>query len=185
MITLLSSGSTSITVVEERSSDIEVTLPQSSTAIVSPATETNLEVESATSLTQIVTFGGPPGGPGPAGPEGSGTIVRQAGEAIGGHRAVYVASDGLVYYADPENGSAAAVSGVSTGAVSLDGWVTIRTAGEMQESSWGWAEGPIYLGANGVLTQTPPLSGAIVILGVSAGPAAMTISPQFVADLIS
>jgi hypothetical protein len=83
-----------------------------------------------------------------------------AATALGGHRAVRLAADG-VRYADKDS-SAAACVGITTGAVSLGAEVTFVTAGNMEEGSWTWSLGPVYLGADGLLTQTPPSSGVVL-----------------------
>jgi hypothetical protein len=128
----------------------------------------------------IAALIGPPG----LGGEGeASTIVREAGEALGGHRAISVGVSGLALYADPFDPLLRVPAGVSIGAAAGGDTVTVQIAGELVEPSWSWTPGPIYLAPLGMLTQAPPVSGAIVIVGQATGPSAMRIGPQLVALL--
>lgn len=62
-------------------------------------------------------------------------------------------------YADPAGPTT--VLGITTSAGTT---VDARYSGPMTDNSWSWSPGPIWLGANGALTQTPP-TGAVVVLG--------------------
>jgi hypothetical protein len=128
----------------------------------------------------IITYQGVPGR------DGSGsasTITRTAGEAIGGHRAVSVDTGGGALYANPSVADLRVPAGVSNGAAASGQAVTVQTGGVMVEGSWAWVPGPIYLAAGGLLTQSTPTSGAIVIVGHATGPTSMRIDPQLVALL--
>lgn len=125
---------------------------------------------------------GPPGPAGPVGPVG-GIATRIAGENIGGHRAVTVGADGKAYLASPVEAQAQAVFGVTTGAAVTGASVTIQCAGVLSEASWSWTPGPVWLGTDGVLTQTVPTSGAAVHIGTAGGPTSMSITPRIVARL--
>jgi hypothetical protein len=106
-----------------------------------------------------------------------------AGEALGGHRAVYVASDGMAYYGNPD-ATSRLVAGITTGAASLGADVTIQTFGEIEEASWAWNDdGPVWLAANGQLTQTLPATGYLFQVGQPMGPTKLRIEPQLVAQL--
>lgn len=91
-------------------------------------------------------------------------VVLPASGSIGGHRAVSVGFDFIAGYADKD--SAPLVFGVSTGAVNDGDNVTIQISGEMTESSWSWVPGvPLFLGSSGLITQTPPETGHLVVIG--------------------
>lgn len=95
---------------------------------------------------------------GTQGPEG---LQGQSGEAetinasiaLGGGRAVEVGG----VYADPSTeDSISRYIGVTQNAVSAGQDVNIKKSGSMTDLSWSWTvDEPIYIGANGVLTQTP------------------------------
>lgn len=111
------------------------------------------------------------------------TVTVEAGEALGGNRAVYIATDGKAYYVNPDQ-TARITAGVTRGAASLGANVEVQLLGEMEESSWNWNDdGPIWLGASGSLTQTTPTSGMLLLMGVPLGPTGMKIEPQVVAQI--
>lgn len=79
---------------------------------------------------------------------------------IGGHRVV-VLDGGKAIYADKDTpGHINKVYGISIGAGSIGQNVTIRTYGKLEEVTWNWIpDRLIFLGNNGLLTQTPPTTG--------------------------
>lgn len=94
-------------------------------------------------------------------------IVRhEAGEVIGGHRAVYLGADDLLYYATNQDLRIKnRILGVTPGAVSRGAVGNVQTFAEMREPSWNWdVNKPIFLGDNGMLVQTPPTSGFRLIV---------------------
>jgi hypothetical protein len=112
---------------------------------------------------------GPEGPPGPKGDPGTAdiTLTYNAGETLGGHRVVRIES-GLVYYADNTTlAHAGKVIGITTGAVVSGSSTTIQVAGELEESTWSWSPGPVYLSTNGLLTQTPPATGFLQKIGTA------------------
>lgn len=135
------------------------------TFAVELVTETITEVESISEYGQQ----GPPGPPGPSGNLAQ-TVSRLAGEALGGSRVVYVAADGTFRYADSQNDSARSIAGVTLGAAILGATATAQYAGELVEPSWAWTpEFPVFLSTNGLLSQSEPVSGIVVTVGVATG----------------
>lgn len=120
------------------------------------------------------------GGGGGAGPL---TVTHTAGEALGGHRAVAIASNGKAMLVSPGDTLADAVIGLTIGAAALNAAATIQTEGELSEAGWSWTAGPIWLGASGVPTQTIPTTGSIVRLGEAVGPTTILINPRLVARI--
>jgi len=104
-------------------------------------------------------FGGPitvPGG-------GSGSAGRQlvgsmpAGHTLSGHRAVTATSAGTLEYASnirPDH--VWAPLWLTLGAANTGTDAEVLLIGPIDEPSWTWQPGPIYLGRDGQLTQTPP-----------------------------
>lgn len=120
------------------------------------------------------------GAAGIRGPKGEATSTQthQAGTDLSGHRAVRV-SGGLAYVADAGSKShAGRCIGITTGAVTQGSVATIQTVGIMTEPSWSWAEGPIFVGAEGVLTQSVTGLKFIQQVGVSTSPTQIDINPQ-------
>lgn len=104
---------------------------------------------------------------GPQGAPGGVGIWLQAGEVIGGHRALTVDESGRAIYADHRTvDHGKRLVGISINAADTGGRVLAIRAGEMEEQSWSWdVEKPIYLGRHGRLVQETPEEGVSVILG--------------------
>lgn len=127
--------------------------------IVAPVTLDALQVTAPVYIGQR----GADGEPGVAG----GVVVQcTVGEALGGHRVVVLNAAAAAVYASnavPEH--LHKVLGLTTGAVILGAEATVQTGGEMTEPTWAWTlDAPIFLGANGLLTQTPPVSGFLLVV---------------------
>jgi hypothetical protein len=86
-----------------------------------------------------------------------------AGESISALRCITTDGNGQAVYATPDTLANAVVIGISTTAGSSGDTITVKTTGELSDASWNWTKGAIYLGANGVLTQTAPSGGSIVV----------------------
>ena len=131
------------------------------------------------SVEQVVIL--QPSSVGPQGPPGlPGDLIvtdHLAGEALGGHRGVIVGSDNKVYYGDQSNPAHFnRVLGISTGAAAQDDQASVRVGGVMTEPSWNWdLDKFIYLGSNGLLTQTPPGSGFLLEMGWPINPTSMMV----------
>lgn len=98
-------------------------------------------------------------------------IEAFAGENLGGHRAVSL-NDGLAHY------TSLLPSGITLNAASQGGLVIVRGHGEIIEPSWNWGAGPVWLGINGTLTQTAPLTGTDIQMGVATGAHRMLVRIQ-------
>ena len=131
--------------------------------------------------TVIVVATGAPGKTGPSGAESF--IQRVAGEAIGGHRAVRVDASGTAWLARPDQASALDTMGISDAAANVGALVQIRALGEANEAGWAWSAGPVWVGANGVLTQALPTSGYLIRIGTAVGPSAISVAPHVIAKL--
>ena len=127
---------------------------------------------------------------GPQGPPGEpGDLIATdhlAGEALGGNRGVIVGNDNKIYYADQSNLTHFnRVLGITTGAAVQDDPASVRVGGIMAEPSWTWdLDKFIYLGINGLLTQTPPGTGFLLEMGWPINPTSMMVDiklPLFLA----
>ncbi|HAO33199.1 MAG TPA: hypothetical protein PLU26_02220 [Candidatus Competibacter sp.] len=117
------------------------------------------------------------GPPGPPGPKGDPDTLITAAHDLGGHRALRVTGAGAAGYADAYT-AFDAVLGISIHAATAGAPVAVRGSGEMVEPSWSWSPGPVYLGRDGMLTQTPPSGGATLEIGIARGPATLFIRIQ-------
>lgn len=103
-------------------------------------------------------------------PTGGESVVRQAGETISALKAVYELN-GQVFALDSQDVDHAplylgiAVSSATTG---FD--VVIQRAGTIDEGTWSWPGGEVYVGLAGTLTAAPPITGFKLIVGNSPSP---------------
>lgn len=113
---------------------------------------------------------------------GSADVVqttKNAGTAIGGHRAVKVVAGLLQYASKDDNPSAESVYGITINAGNIGDPIDVVLSGEIQEASWSWTQNlPIYLSTSGQLTQTAPTTGAVVELGIAVTSDTMLVRIQ-------
>lgn len=141
--------------------------------IESPARTESVEI--ALPIVELVEVAeqGPMGPPGVPGPAGGTAMVFIATTAIGGHRVLTLNAASEVIYASNDSPSAASqIIGMSINAAAPGGELSVQRAGEVEESSWNWVMGlPVYLGANGLLTQFFPSGAAFsLIVGFPTAP---------------
>ncbi len=95
-------------------------------------------------------------------------VVNQyvAGEAINGHRAVVIVGSKL-YHADCTNlNHINKVIGVSLNAGSINDTISVQSAGDVVQNSWGLTQDSYYYFDNvGMITTIKPTSKFIQILG--------------------
>lgn len=124
---------------------------------------------------------GEQGPAGPPGVSGGGVAEYTAGEALGGHRGVKLGPSGEAFYAsNADAASFAGFIGVTTGAASFGAQVSVQSAGLMTEGTWSWTpSAPVFLGVNGVMTQTPPAAPAFqLVVGFAVTATSIFISPR-------
>ena len=95
-------------------------------------------------------------------------VSLPAGADVSGHRALMWDGTGGVVHADPMLPSYE-FGGISTQAATAGAPVLVAESGLVVEPSWSWTPGaPVYAGAQGQLTQTPPSSGVLHQVAVAA-----------------
>ncbi|MBM3204117.1 hypothetical protein FJZ55_09470, partial [Candidatus Woesearchaeota archaeon] len=108
---------------------------------------------------------------GPPGPPGEGhSFYVVASTAIGGHRVVKSTLTGCAYADSTDINDLGKILGVTFTATTQGSLAKIHTSGEIEEPTWNFTAGPVYLGTNGVLTQTLPVTGFIQQIGVAISP---------------
>lgn len=120
---------------------------------------------------------GIPGPRGEVGPAGGSSLEYPAGAALGGHRAVMLDNAGKLQYATNANiAHMGRVIGVTLGAVEADAPCQVKNFDQTTEPTWNWAMNqPVYLGANGLLTQSAPTAiGGATFLMVIGFPVSST-----------
>lgn len=136
-----------------------------------------VEVEVRQVEVMVVTAGFQ-GVPGIPGPPGSG-LQAVATVNLSGHRAVAYDAGGGIVYAEPGD----QVAGVIPGAVMAGGTTNVLDGGILEEPSWTWTVGPVYLGAAGTLTQTEPTTGVWQMVGEAVSATRLAIQIGVAIDL--
>jgi hypothetical protein len=120
---------------------------------------------------------GPAGPPGPPGGGGAATLQLIAQGALSGHRVVRATALGVAYVDPSDPQQAGTALGVTTHAALNQQPVLVQQIGELEESTWAWTLNlPVYVGANGVLTQAPPTAGFVEIVGMPTAPTKLAIN---------
>lgn len=126
---------------------------------------------------RIIINTGRQGAPGEAGVAG-----YVAGEILGGHRCVSLHDDGNVYYTQYDTFHLFA--GITEHAANIGADMRVRDAGKMTDSSFSFTPGsPVFCGADGVLTQTEPVSGDVLMVGWAVSATVMMVNVQPVVGL--
>lgn len=99
----------------------------------------------------------------------SGPAVQvNSGQILSGHRVVSVIGNDAVYADKDDDELSTKVRGITLGASLQDALSTIQISGPLTNSGWSWIpELPIFLGADGNLTQAVPTTGNLVRIGVA------------------
>jgi hypothetical protein len=133
--------------------------------------ETQVAVVEDTAVTIVeVGIQGSPG-------ESASDPVFSAAVTLSGHKALKLNAAGKVeYVSSAEPLDIRKVIGIGLNAATANNPVTVRSQGDIEESSWNWTPGlPVYLGTSGALTQTAPISGFIQILGTATAATRMFV----------
>ncbi|MDR0717521.1 MAG: hypothetical protein LBF50_08905 [Azoarcus sp.] len=119
------------------------------------------------------------GPPGPPGIDAPGSIVaRTAGAALSALIAVWEDEDGAVWPLDWRDAAHIdLLAGVTRTAALAGDEITIQRAGVVDAAGLGLVPGPVWIGEDGRLTQTPPVDGFDVYLGPALSGSRMILSP--------
>lgn len=99
-----------------------------------------------------------------------------AGVDISGHSVVIKSGTGTVSLADHNLLSHIhQVLGVSLNSATQGTEVQVQSFGLITEPSWNWIDGPVYLGVGGQLSQTPPTTGFLLIVGTAMAPTVLMV----------
>lgn len=151
-------------------------------SVVQATTEETRVIAPTDVAPMVVAHGnqGPPGIQGQPGVTAGLLLSRIAGQPLSAHRVVFQDdADNRVRYVDPQADSIAEVLGITTTATSASGEIVyVQSAGELNDPSFAFLPGPVFVGANGVLTQDPPTTGAALQVGVATTLTALLIRIQ-------
>lgn len=95
-----------------------------------------------------------------------------AGVNLAAHRLVVLDATEYFIYADNSLlDHAHKLFGMTVGAVTAGNEVLVRRTGAFVDGAWNWTlNQPIFVGANGNLTQVPPVAGFSLIVGFPESP---------------
>lgn len=126
---------------------------------------------------------GPAGRQGVPGPAGGSAFQRTAGETISALHAVYELNDQVFTLGSSDEDHVSLLLGVATTAAGPGDDINIQRSGAIDEPSWSWTPGPVWLSPTGTLTQTPPSDGFDVLIGAAVSPTRVILDLQTPIDL--
>jgi hypothetical protein len=91
-----------------------------------------------------------------------------SGDDISGHTIVSRSADTVIPSDPTDNTSVYNIVGLTNQAAANGSSIEVITSGIIHNDSWSLLDGPVFLGANGILTQTAPTSGYLVVVGYPA-----------------
>lgn len=146
-------------------------MPDITLTIQPPAELALVVTPPAPVATQLSIGQGPAGPQGVQGDRGDAIVELVAAAVLNGHRAIATNAAGLAVHADAATlAHGLAIVGVAETAAALGDPVLVRAVGTISFSGWAWVAGPVFLGLDGVLTQSmPPSAVMALVLGYGAG----------------
>jgi len=115
-----------------------------------------------------------------AGKPGHGAhLVRQSSGPLSALRVVWEDEFGVVRLLDASDaGHIDLLCGLTITATPDAGDVTVQRSGPVDDAAWSWTPGRVYLGASGALTQSPPVGGFDVLVGVAVSATRLFLNIQ-------
>lgn len=115
---------------------------------------------------------------GEPGPDGGSALQRVAGETISALVAAYEV-DGSVYALDYRDAvHADLLVGITLSAATTGEVVNLQSSGPLDDSSWSWVLGPVWVGIDGRLTQAPPDDGIDLLIGSAVSATRIALNLQ-------
>ncbi len=100
-----------------------------------------------------------------------------AGTVLSGHRVLVKSFNGKMVVADKDTPSHMhQVAGIALNSAIADSAVQVQSFGEVEEPTWNWSDGPVYLGNAGQLTQTVPTTGYLLSIGTATAPTVLRVN---------
>lgn len=127
-----------------------------------------------------VTVGeqGPAGRPGEPGPAGGSAFQRTAGETLSALRVVYELAGQVFVLAAGDAEHIDLLLGVTLTAAEQGEQINVQRSGAIDDGGWSWQPGLVWLGADGALTQQPPVDGFAVLVGSAVSATRITLNIQ-------
>lgn len=139
-----------------------------------------LLVEPTAAPAVVVAAGtqGPQGRQGVPGPEAGAAFQRVAGETLSALRVIYELA-GEVFGLDARDGEHVdQLLGVTLTAAQPGDAINVQRSGAIDDAGWSWQPGLVWLGADGALTQQPPVDGFAVLIGTAVSATRITLNIQ-------
>nr|WP_312375053.1 hypothetical protein [Delftia acidovorans] len=121
---------------------------------------------------------GPPGRPGEPGPAGGASVQRTSGTNLSALLAVYELNGVVRALSADDAAHIDLLLGITMTAAQVGEPVNVQRLGSIEDSSWNWVPGRIYLGTHGSLTQTPPTTGFDLLIGSATSPTRIALNLQ-------
>lgn len=102
-------------------------------------------------------------------------VTAPAAVDIHAGRAVRLVAGALSHPDLADAAHAEQIVGVAETAASAGASARVRAAGRTENPDWSWAAGPVYAGADGVLTQTPPAGAWLLVIGRPLSPTSLLV----------
>jgi hypothetical protein len=166
MPVIVASGRGNVVTVNRSLNVATVTRDTRATAI------TDRNIAASVRDTQRTVAVAAPGPQGTPGAPGGTSAPRIADGVLGGHRIVRSTGANSVGYASSDNPlHGDDTQGMTLGAAVDGGTVNVQRVGPVTFNGWSWSQGePVFLGVDGLPTQTAPTSGFIQVIGHAEAP---------------
>lgn len=92
-------------------------------------------------------------------------VRRIAGDTVSALRVVFEDETGIAHLDPTDDDQVAALIGISITAGEEGAEIRVRTSGTIDDAGWSWTPGFVFAGADGTLTQTPPVAGWEIVIG--------------------
>jgi len=129
---------------------------------------------------EVITIGGqgPPGRQGIPGPDGGAALQRQAGEVLSALTAVYELNGRVFALDQADSEHIDFMLGVALTAAETGLPLNIQRSGAIDDATWDWSPGPVWLGPAGSLTQIPPVTGFDLLVGTAVSEKRLILNLQ-------
>lgn len=103
---------------------------------------------------------------------------RPAGTVLSALRVVYESQGRVFLLSADDEAHADLVLGLTLTSSDQGAPVAVKRAGVVDDQTWSWVPGQVWLGANGNLTQTPPADGVDLAVGTAVSATRLVLNLQ-------
>lgn len=107
------------------------------------------------------------------------TVNFFAGEFVSARKVVYIDSSGSIKTCSSDTLGTRNAIGITKNSYSVGELATVYVDGIIEDSTWSWPPGsPLFVGADGALTSTPPTSGYILLFAFAISKTKISIHKE-------